>query len=165
MTDGMLMPPIPRGVIDRRRRMTSRQTGGRPGHTSRYGRRPVLPLARIGSFVSSPCSRSAARTWASIRAWSGCKHRRTSAHLVGQCRNAEINPFAPISLALPVQRLMLAELLEQDHRLKVRAGKAARRHMEGRRRLCDLLTVPARELLSDRLDDLPLSWNHPPASR
>jgi hypothetical protein len=28
----------------------------------------VLPLAKIGTVVSSPCSRSAARTWPSISA-------------------------------------------------------------------------------------------------
>ena len=33
----------------------------------------VLPFARIGTVVSSPCSRSAARAWASISAWSGRK--------------------------------------------------------------------------------------------
>ena len=32
----------------------------------------VLPFARIGTVVSSPCRRSAASTWASISAWSGC---------------------------------------------------------------------------------------------
>ena len=61
--------------------------------------------------------------------------RRAGADLVGQRRHAQIDAFAPIALALAVQRLMLAELLEQDHGQQVRSGKAARRHMERRRRL------------------------------
>ena len=55
---------------------------------------------------------------------------------------------------------MLAELLEQDHRQQARTGKAARRHMERRRRLRDLLAVPAGELLAHRLDDLPVARDH-----
>lgn len=52
---------------------------------------------------------------------------------------------------------MLGELLEQDHPQKVRAGKAARRHVEGCWRLRDLLAFAAGELLPHRLDDLPLT--------
>ena len=88
------------------------------------------------------------------------QRRRAGADLVGQRREAEIDAFAPIALALPVQRLMLAELLEQDHRQQVRPGEAARRHMERRRRLGDRLAVPARELLAHRLDHLPLARDH-----
>jgi hypothetical protein len=82
-----------------------------------------------------------------------CRHAGT--HLVGQRRYAEVNAFAAVSLALPVQRLVLAELLEQDHRQQIRSGEATRRHMERRRRLRDRLTPPARELLAHRLDHLP----------
>jgi transposase len=39
---------------------------------------------------------------------------------------------------------------EHDHRQQIRAGKATRRHMERRRRLCDRLAVPAREPLAHR---------------
>src|SRR5205085_10936355 len=46
------------------------------------------------------------------------QRRGAGAHLVG-----ERDPFAGIALALPVQRLMLAELLEQDHREQARAWK------------------------------------------
>jgi len=52
---------------------------------------------------------------------------------------------------------VLTELLEQDHRQEVRPGKAARRHMERRRRLGDLLAVAAGKLLAHRLDHLPLA--------
>jgi len=55
---------------------------------------------------------------------------------------------------------VLAELLEQDHRQQARAGKAARRHPERRRRLRDLLAAPAGELLPHRLDHLPLPRHH-----
>ena len=110
-------------------------------------------------MVSSPCSRSAARTWRLDQRMKRLQGRRAGADLVGQRRQAQIDALAPIALALPVQRLMLAELLEQDHGQQVRAGKAARRHMEGRRRLRDRLAVPARELLAHRLDHLPLARN------
>jgi hypothetical protein len=84
----------------------------------------------------------------------------TRANLVGQCREAEVDALAGIAFALPVQRLVLGELLEQDHRQQVRSGKAARRHMEGRRRLCDLLAFAAGEFLAHGLDHLPLARNH-----
>jgi hypothetical protein len=37
------------------------------------------------------------------------------ANPVGQRRQAEVDPFTRVALALPVERLMLAVLLEQDH--------------------------------------------------
>src|SRR5690242_7379730 len=59
--------------------------------------------------------------------------------------------FAAVAFTLPVQRLVLAKLLEQDHGQKVRSGKATGRHVERCRRLRDRLAVPARELLAHRL--------------
>ena len=50
---------------------------------------------------------------------------------------------------------MLAKFLEQHHRQKTGPGPAPRDHVEGRRRLADLLAVPATELLADVLDHLP----------
>lgn len=85
--------------------------------------------------------------------------RRTGADLVGQCRQAKIDALPGVALALPVQGLMLVELLEQDHGQEVGPGKAARRHMEGGRRLGDRLAVRARELLTHRPDHLPLPGN------
>ena len=120
----------------------------------------VLPLARIGTVVSSPCSRSAASTWRSISAWSGCSAVVQAPTWSASVDRLRSMPSRPIALALPVQRLMLAELLEQDHGQQVGAGKAARRHMERRRRLGDRLAVPARELLAHRLDHLPLARDH-----
>ena len=55
---------------------------------------------------------------------------------------------------------MLAVLLEQDHRQQARTGPAARDHMEGRRRLANLLAVAAGEFLAHMLDHLPLSRDH-----
>ncbi len=52
---------------------------------------------------------------------------------------------------------MLAELFEQDHREQARAGEAARRDMERRRRLADRLAPSAGEALANRLDHLPLT--------
>ncbi len=80
--------------------------------------------------------------------------------LVGQRRHAQIDALALVALALPVQRLMLAELLEQDHGKKVWSGKAARRDMERRRWLGDRFAIPARELLAHRLDHLPPARDH-----
>jgi hypothetical protein len=40
------------------------------------------------------------------------QYRCACADLVGRCRQAEIDALPPVALALPVQRLMLAELLE-----------------------------------------------------
>ena len=120
----------------------------------------VLPLARIGTVVSSPCSRSAARTWRSISAWSGCRAVVQAPTWSASVDTLRSMPSRRVALALPVQRLMLAELLEQDHGQQVRSGEAARRHMERRRRLRDRLAVPARELLPHRLDHLPLPRDH-----
>src|SRR5262249_57984715 len=99
--------------------------------------------------------------------WAGSDKRKerlqcrcAGADLVGQCRQAEIDALPPVALALPVQRLMLAELLEQDHSQQVGAGKAAWRHIERRRRLRDRLALPARELLAHRLDHLPLARDY-----
>ena len=86
--------------------------------------------------------------------------RRAGADLVGQRRHAQIDALAAIAFALAVQRLMLAELLEQDHGQQVRPGEAARRDVERCRRLRDRLAVPARELLAHRLDHLPLARDH-----
>ncbi len=47
--------------------------------------------------------------------------------LIGQRRQADRHALACIALGLAVQRLMLAELLEQDHRQQARAGPAAGR--------------------------------------
>ena len=87
----------------------------------------VLPFARIGTVVSSPCNRSAARTWVSISACNGCSAAVQAIYLVGQRRYAEVNAFAAVSPALPVQRPVLAKLLEQNHRQQIRSGEATRR--------------------------------------
>ena len=84
---------------------------------------------------------------------------RATADLIGQRRQAQVDAFAPITLALAIERLMLAIFLEQDHGQQARAGKAARQHMEGSRRLADLFARPAGELLAHMLDDLPLPGN------
>jgi hypothetical protein len=80
-----------------------------------------------------------------------------SAHLVGQRRQAQFDTLAGIALALPVQRLMLAELLKQNHRQQARTGEAARCDMERRRRLGDCFALPAGKPFANRLDHLPLA--------
>ena len=49
------------------------------------------------------------------------QHGRAGADLVGQRGQAERHALAGIALGLAVERLMLAELLEQHHRQQVRA--------------------------------------------
>src|SRR4029079_4955628 len=51
-------------------------------------------------------------------------------------------------------------LLERYHRQQGGPRPAARDYMEGCRRLADLLTVAAAELLADVLDHLPLPRDH-----
>ena len=93
------------------------------------------------------------------------QRRGAGADLIGQGRKAQVDAFAGVALALPVQRLMLAELLEQDHRQQARAGEAARRDVERRRRLRDRLALPAGEALANRLDHLPSAAGRLRASR
>ena len=82
------------------------------------------------------------------------------ADLIGQGREAERHPFPGVAFSLAVERLVLPKLLEQDHRQEARTGPTTGDHMERRRRLADLLAVPAGKLLPDMLDHLP-----PPRNR
>ncbi len=77
---------------------------------------------------------------------------------IGQRREVEVDTLPPIALALPVERLMLAVLLEQDHRQQAGADPAPRDDMEGRRGLGHRRAVPAAELLTHGLP-------HEPAAR
>ena len=85
------------------------------------------------------------------------QHRAAGANLVGQRREAQWHAFARVALGLAVEWLMLAVLLEQDHRQQAGAGPASGHDVERRRRLVDALAVPARELLAHVLDHLPLA--------
>jgi hypothetical protein len=76
------------------------------------------------------------------------------AHLVGQGRQADRHALFGVAFGLPVQRLVLAELLERDHGQQVRTSSAARDDMEGCGRLSDGLAIAAGELFPDVLDDL-----------
>ncbi len=96
-------------------------------------------------------------TWASTQAKQRIKRRADRSHGVGHGRQRDRHAFQRITLGLPVQRLMLAELLEQDHGQQARPRPSSRDHMERRRRLADLLAVPAGELLPHRLDHFPLT--------
>ncbi len=87
------------------------------------------------------------------------QHRRAGADQVGQRRQADRHALTAVALGLAVERLMLAELLEQDHGQQVRPGPAARDHMERCRGLADALAIPAGELLPHVLDDLPGAGN------
>src|SRR5438874_11954352 len=89
----------------------------------------------------------------------GCQHRTAATHLIGQGRQAEGYALPGVAFGLAVERLMLPELLEQDHRQQAGAGPTSGNYMERRRSLADLLAVAAGELLADMLDHLPLPRN------
>ena len=76
--------------------------------------------------------------------------------IIGERRDAEADAFGGIGLALTVERLMQAELVEQDHGQQVGAGASARDRMEWRRRLGDGSAITADELLADGLQHDPL---------
>ena len=82
------------------------------------------------------------------------EHGAAGSHMVGQGRQTERHAFPGIALGLAIERLMLAKLLEQDHRQQAGPHQAAGDHMERCWRLADLLAIPARELLADILDHL-----------
>ena len=85
------------------------------------------------------------------------KRRADGADRVGHGRQRDRRALERVALGLTVQWLMLAELLEGDHRQQTRPRPSARNDMERRRRLADLLAVPAGELLPHGLDHLPLT--------
>ena len=83
------------------------------------------------------------------------ERRRNRAHGIDHGGERDRRALERIAVGLPVQRLVLAELLEHDHREQARARPSPRDHMERRRRLADLFAVPTRELLPHRLDHFP----------
>ena len=76
---------------------------------------------------------------------------RRRADMIGHGRDVELDAFPGIALALAVERLMHAVLLEQDHRQQAGADPAARDDVEGCRRLGDRLAIAAGELLAHGL--------------
>ena len=64
-----------------------------------------------------------------------------------------------IAVTLAVERLVLPELLEQDHRKQAGAEQPSRCDVERCRRLHDTLASAAGEPFAHGLDDLPLARN------
>ena len=155
----MLVPAVPRSIIERGRRSApaERPVVADVGPDAARDRLALGQDRHRGVIAVQPLG---GQHMALDQRMKRLQRRRAGADLVGQRRQAQIDALAPVALALAVQRLMLAELLEQDHGQQVGAGEAARRHMEGCRRLRDRLAFPARELLAHRLDHLPLARNH-----
>lgn len=153
---GMLLPPVPRGIVE---------GGGWRLSTKGFVIPDIgLDAARIG-FCFRQDRHGRVITMQSLggqdmrldQRVDGLEGHGTSTDLVGQRRQAEIDPLSGVALALPIERLMLAELLEQDHRQQVGSGKASWRHMEGCWRLGNLLAFAAGELLPNGLNDLSLT--------
>ena len=109
-------------------------------------------------MVSSPCALGAQDVRLDAFEQRQQRHR-AAADLVGQGRQTDRHALLGIALCLAVKRLMLAKLLEQDHRQQAGPGPASRDHVERGRRLADLLAIPAGELLPDVLDHLPGLWD------
>ena len=87
------------------------------------------------------------------------QHGGAGADVIGHGRHVDRDAFASIALALPVERLMGAILLEQNHRKQAGSGAPAGNNMEGCRWLGDRLAVPARELLAHGLLHEPAARN------
>ena len=106
-----------------------------------FALRPTPPLAgEIIAYQKHRVKRLRRQPWR--------QHLTAGANLVGQPGKAERHTLARIAFGLAVQRLMLPELLEQDHRQQTGAGPAAGGDVERRRRLADLLAVPAGKFLA-----------------
>ena len=79
--------------------------------------------------------------------------------MVGQGGDVEIDAFPGVAFALPVERLVLPILLEQDHRQQAGADSGTRDDVEGSRRLRELLAIPAGELFAHGLPHKPAAWD------
>jgi hypothetical protein len=85
------------------------------------------------------------------------QRRAARTHGIGHGREADRNTFTRVTLGLAVERLMLAKLLEQDHRQQARPRPTTRNDVERRGCLADLLAILAGEFLPHGLDHLPLA--------
>ena len=143
MTFGMLAGPIARVVEHRRRRVAPAERPVvahiDPGPT---GRGLALGQHRHGGVVAVHAL--AGEHMGADQLVERAQQRGAAADLVGERRQAEVDALAGVALRLPVQRLVLPVLLEQHHGEQARAGKAARQHMERRRRLARSSRRPGR---------------------
>ena len=150
----MLAPPVPRVMEDRRRRPGAAEWPivtdidpepagvGLAFGQHRNGR--VIAVQALGRHDMGL-----------DQAPKRIERHRNRAHGVDHGGQRDRRALERVALGLPVQRLVLAELVEHDHRQQARTRPSPRDHMERRRRLADLLAVPAGELLPHRLDHLP----------
>lgn len=86
----------------------------------------------LSSTLSSPCNRSALSTWSLEAPEQGRQRNRAATNLVGEGRQADRRAFLAIAFGLAVQRLVLAELLQQHHRKQAGAGPTTADHVERR---------------------------------
>ena len=80
---------------------------------------------------------------------------RCGADPVGQCRGVKIDAITGEECVLAVERQVRAVLAEQYLGEQARAGASTCDRMVRRRRLADLLLLPAGELFAHVLNDLP----------
>jgi hypothetical protein len=74
---------------------------------------------------------------------------------ISERRLVDVDPLAPVSFALAIERQMQQELGDQHHREQARSCKPTGNRTGWRRRFGDRLAIPARKLLTHMLDDLP----------
>lgn len=86
---------------------------------------------------------------------------RAGPDLIGQRRKADLDPFFGIAFGLPVQGLVLAELLKENHGQQVRPRPPTGCGMERCWRLADPLAVPAGKLLADGLPSRAFAKQNP----
>ena len=84
---------------------------------------------------------------------------------VGERGDIQVNAFAGIGFALPVERQVVGEFAGQHHGEKLRPCPATGDWVERRRWLTDRLAGAAAPLLPNRLDDLSITLARPPGSR
>ena len=120
---GMLARPVARGIEQRRRRVLAAE-------------RPVVAdvspdAASFGLAFRQDRNRGVIAVQALSRQnvafdqrVQGPQGGGAGADLVSERRQAQLHAFASVTLALAIQRLMLAKLLEQDHRQQIEGPRS-----------------------------------------
>src|SRR6185312_17027522 len=96
-----------------------------------------------GTVVSSAWMRSAAKTWLRIASTSGVRVAAEAPNPVRERRDIEVDTFAPVNVALTMERQVQAVLGEQDMGQQLRSRASTRNRVRGCRWLGDRFAGPA----------------------